>query len=350
MGLVLEQEQPVLVLAVDIALDLDGAGVDLLGLVQILQDTLLLQLLGTIGGKVHHAAGLVLTAQLGAHSHVAVKGFLHHGVVDLHIVQNGAEGGVAAVIGPVGVDHLDLGDGGVALLGAEVLLTELDVPQIHGQTLFLDELGKACLVQLVEAFQHCHGSGHGVIHFQGVLGLQRSLAGFHRVDDILFDLGHLLGGQSTLQQVDAGRAHQRALALTDELDALGSRGCALVELTGQILHREGHALAGGQLGVGVIHRRLAEHGADALVEQCFVDAFHIVAVQQAQTGQVLDAQQAGEFVFQTVCLDIKARLFFHINTIDHWVGSPFVFYRMDFCVGFIIRQSTPPVAFGDSPL
>ena len=121
-------------------------------------------------------------------------------------------------------------------------------------------------------------------------------------------------------------------------------------LTGQILHGEGHALGSGQLGVGVIHRRLAEHGADALVEQCFIDAFHIVAVQQAQTGQVLDAQQADEFVFQTVGLDIKAGLFFHINTIDHWVGSPFVFYRMDFCVGFIIRQSTPPVAFGDSPL
>ena len=321
-GLVLEQEQPVLVLAADIALDLDGAGVDLLRLVQILQDTLLLQFLGTNGGKVHHAAGLVLAAQLGAHRHVAVKGLLHHGVVDLHIVQNGAKGGVAAVIGPVGVDHLDLGNGGVALLGAEVLLTELDVPQIHGQTLFLDELGKASLVQLVEALQHCHGSGHGVIHLQGLFGLQRSLAGFHRVDDILFDLGHLLGGQSALQQVDTGRAHQRALALTDELDALGSRSCALVELAGQILHGKRHALGSGQLGVGVIHRRLAEHGADALVEQCLVDAFHIVAVQQTQTGQVLDAQQAGEFVFQTVGLDIKAGLFFHINTIDHWVGSP----------------------------
>ena len=325
-GLVLEQEQPVLLLTVHITLDLDGAGIDLLALVKVLQNAALLQRLGTDGRAVHQGAVFLVAAQLGAHRHVAVKGFLHHGVVDLHIVQNGAEGGVAAVIGPVGIDHLDLGDGGVALLGAEVLLTELDIPQIHGQTLFLDELGKTCLIQLVEALQHCHGSGHGVLHLQGLFGLQRSLAGLHRVDDILFDLGHLLGGQSTLQQIDAGRAHQRALALTDELDALGSRGCTLVELTGQILHREGHALGSGQLGVGVIHRRLAEHGADALVEQCFVDAFHIVAVQQAQTGQVLDAQQAGELVFQTVCLDIKAGLFFHINTIDHWVGSPFVFF------------------------
>ena len=40
-GLVLEQEQPVLVLAVDVALDLHGAGVDLLRLVEVLQDALL---------------------------------------------------------------------------------------------------------------------------------------------------------------------------------------------------------------------------------------------------------------------------------------------------------------------
>ncbi len=45
------------------------------------------QLLGTDGGKVHHAAGLVLAAQIGAHGHVAVKSFLHHGIVDLDIVR-----------------------------------------------------------------------------------------------------------------------------------------------------------------------------------------------------------------------------------------------------------------------
>ena len=64
-----------------------------------------------------------------------------------------------------------------------------------------------------------------------------------------------------------------------------------------------------QLGIGVVHRRLAEHGADALVEQHLVDALHVVAVEQAQAGERPDAQQAGEFIFQTVGLDIKAGLF-----------------------------------------
>ena len=61
-----------------------------------------------------------------------------------------------------------------------------------------------------------------------------------------------------------------------------------------------------QLGIGVVHRRLAEHGADALVKQSLVDALHVVAVEQAQAGERPDAQQAGELVLQAVCLDVKA--------------------------------------------
>ncbi len=117
-----KEEQPVLVLAVDIDLHLDGAGVDLLGLVDIGHDAGLLEILGADGAHVHEADGLGVATELVAHLHVAVEGLLHHGVVDRHVIQDGTEGGVAAVIGPIGVDHADLGDGGVAIFIAEVLL------------------------------------------------------------------------------------------------------------------------------------------------------------------------------------------------------------------------------------
>ena len=39
---------------------------------------------------------------------------LDGGVIDWTLVQLGAERGVTAVVGPVGVDHLDLGDRGLA--------------------------------------------------------------------------------------------------------------------------------------------------------------------------------------------------------------------------------------------
>ena len=139
MGLVLEQEQPVLVLAVHVALDLDGAGVDLVALVEVGQDAALLEGLCADGGHVHQAAGLFGAAGLLPQGHIPVKRLLHHGVVDLDIVQDGAEGGVAAVVRPVGVDEADLGDGGIPVLALEVVLAEDDVGMVHGQALLVAE-------------------------------------------------------------------------------------------------------------------------------------------------------------------------------------------------------------------
>ena len=136
-------------------------------------------------------------------------------------------------------------------------------------------------------------------------------------------------GQLTFQQVDAGRAHQRAVALADELDALGGRVGALVELAGQILHGERHAVGDGQLCIGVIHRRLTEHGGDALLEQSLVDALHVVAVEQTQTVQLLDAQQGDELIAQALGLAVEAGFLFNIDTIYHWVFPS--------CIDFFFR-------------
>ena len=48
-SLVLEKEQPVFVIAVDVDGDLDGAGVDLFGLVEVLEQPLHLEVLGADG-------------------------------------------------------------------------------------------------------------------------------------------------------------------------------------------------------------------------------------------------------------------------------------------------------------
>ena len=132
-----------------------------LRLVDIGHDAGLLKVLGADGAHVHEADGLGVATELVAHLHVAVEGLLHHGVVDRHVVQDGAEGGVAAVIGPVGVDHADLGDGGVAILIAEVLLAEGDVRLVHGKAALGDKGGKAGLIELAEAVEHLDGLGLG---------------------------------------------------------------------------------------------------------------------------------------------------------------------------------------------
>ena len=98
-----------------------------------------------------------------AHLEVAVKRGRDHLVVDLHVLKGGAEGGVAAVVRPVGVDDADLGDGGDALLAGKVALAELDVGQVHGQAAVGYELGQLFVREVKEALELLHGLGGGVV-------------------------------------------------------------------------------------------------------------------------------------------------------------------------------------------
>ncbi len=58
---------------------------------------------------------------------------------------------MAAVVGPVGVEHLELGDAGVAFfLVAEVVLAKGDILRGHGESVFGADGGG---VSFCEAFQ-----------------------------------------------------------------------------------------------------------------------------------------------------------------------------------------------------
>ena len=297
---------------------LDGAGVDLLGLVQVFQLAGLFQVLGADGGQVHEADGLVAAGvELAAQVQIVVPGLFHQGVVDGHLVQNGAEGGVTAVVGPVGVDHADLGDGGITLLLGEILLAEGDVVQIHGQAIVGDELGQLLPAQTNKAGEGLHGGGDGIFHRQSGLFGQIGLAGLHRVDDVFFHRFQLLGGDIALQQVEAGAAHHRALALADELDALAGGIGPLVKLAGQVLHREHGPFPLGQGKGGVVGLGLAEDSGHAAVKQLLANALHVIAVEQPQAGNGIDLQQAAQFPQQGLGLAVKAGLALYIYAINH---------------------------------
>ena len=321
-GFVLEQEQPVLVLAVHIDLHLDGAGVDFLGFVEVLQDALGLEVLRADGAHVHEAHGLGVAPELMAHGHVLVECCLDHIVVDIHLVKLRAEGGVAAVVGPVGVDYLDLGDGRFAVFAVEILLAHLRIRQIHRETALVDEPLEAFVIQLVESGDHLDLRRLGDLHLEGALRLEGGFASFDRVDYVLFDLLDGLLVQTALQRVDLGAAHGRALALADQLDAFAGRIGTLIELPGQELDGEHRAVAEiGHLLAGVIHLRFAEHGCGGLIEQLTADAFDVVPVDDTQTGKPLNPENRLQLVFQLPGLDVKARLLLDINAKNHGIPS-----------------------------
>ena len=237
-GLVLEEEEPVLVLAVHVHGDLDGAGVDLLGLVEALELAGVLEPLGADRAHVHEADGLLVAAELVAHLQVAVKCRRHDLVVELQVLEGGAKRGVAAVVGPVGVDHADLGDRGHALLARKVLLAEGDVSEVHRQAERVDHGLQLGLVELEEAVKDLDVGGLGVALAQGLALLEGGLARLHGVDHVVLDGGERLVAAGALDHVELGAAHRGALALGDELHALGGGVGALVKLAGQRLHGE----------------------------------------------------------------------------------------------------------------
>ena len=292
--------QPVLLLAVDQGGDVDGAGVDLLALVQLGEGAPLFQGLGADGGDVHEGLG-ALGGLLGAvdllpGGEVAPVCRRHGGIVDPDVLQVGGEGGVAAVVGPVGVHHADFGDGGVPVLGVpEIGLQKPQVVQVHGEAQLLQEGLQPRGVQGGKAGEGLHHGGHVVGANQGLGLLQGGLPALHGVDEVALDLLHVPGGKPSLQEIDLGVGHQGALRAAHEGDALGAGVGALVELSRQGLHGKEGVVSPG-LGEGLVpgdvHLGLGEDGGFRRLVDGGVDVLHVIAVQDAYALQVFDAQKA----------------------------------------------------------
>ena len=323
-GLVLEHEQPVLVVTVHERLHLNGAGVDLLGLVDVLQVAALLEHLSRDRTHVHQRnralGSLFLAVDLHTGSHVAVKCVLHHLVLELYVVDLGEEGGVAAVVGPVGIDHANLGDGRVALFGvAEVGLQELEVIQIHRQTHIMQQVRESRLVHVSKADNRCHAGRDGVLYLEGCRLSHRSLAGVYGVNQIAADLVHVLSGEFAFQNVNFSGCNGRAFAAGEQLDALCAGIGALIELTGQRLYRKDGVSAfrtGKVLVVAHISHRLGEYDAFCLLVGLRCKSLCVVAAEIAHMSQVFDFQQVVQAGEQAACFDIEAVFFLGITTID----------------------------------
>ena len=130
-----------------------------------------------------------------------------------------------------------------------------------------------------------------------------------------FDIGV---GKSPLEQIHLRGAHDGTLTLADELNALARALGTLIELAGQRFHGEhggaGSFRKGARRDIGL---RLAEHGGNAAVEQVGSYALRIVAVDQAQAGESLDAQNGAQLMGQLLGLNVEAGLFFHVDSRNH---------------------------------
>ena len=195
---------------------------------------------------------------------------------------------MAAVVGPIGVHHPNFGDGGVpVLLVPEIGLQKFQVVQIHGKAQLIQQFGKSGFVHANKAGDGSYRLRNRILNRQRLRHIERRFPALHGVDDVLLDGSQLVLTYVAGKDIDLGGANGGAVALRDDLDALGGGVGPLVVLTGQRLHGE-NRLALGHLVADVVHLGLGEHGVHGIAEQFFVHIFRIIAVQHPQPGEAVN--------------------------------------------------------------
>ena len=244
-GLVLEHEEPVLILPVHIHRDADAARIDLLRFVEIVELSLRTQRLHADDSDVHqcHIALLAVPIEQLAVIHVGLIGLKNrHGkeaVFDIHGVDCRGKRRVTAVIRPVGVDDTQLRDRrGTVLRIAEILLHKCEIFLAHRKTVLLVKAFELTARELIELRENLH------VHRQHNARLKcrrrgkRGLAALHFIDQIGFDLLIDTIIELSDQYNHARRTHIGALPLRHELHALRRRSCRRVKLPRQRLDRK----------------------------------------------------------------------------------------------------------------
>ena len=268
-GLVLEVHEPLFLFAVDLHRDHDGAGVDLVRLLLVGELSFLLQLPHGHQGKIHKADELVLPSaeDLRAVLDVAVVGLLQTGAVvavpESDVCELGLEGGVAAVVRPVGIQHADLRHGGIPVLFlAEMIPDEAEIRVGHGQVQGLVEGKELLLRHGAEALEYLDVLRHRILDVQGLRLRLVRLSGIHGVDAECLDCGSLVRGDASGQDVGRGGADDCLGILIDKLHALDCGVCALVKLARKKFHGEDHIVRGMRklFLIKLVQRRLGKDG------------------------------------------------------------------------------------------
>ncbi len=173
-----------------------------------------------------------------------------------------------------------------------------------------------------EAGKHLHAIGRFQLRTQRFHRRKRGLPAFHGVDDILLHgLEHGFVHRAK-EHVYFRGAHERALPLRNELNALACRVRALVKLAGQGFHRKhGGSVRFRQRFIGVVHRRFGEHVRHTLAEQRFGYALNIITVEQPKLRNPGKAEERLQLAQQCPCLVGLRGFFFNKNTVNH--ASPY---------------------------
>ena len=293
MRFVFELQQPRARFAVFINVDINGAGVHFGRDFHVLQIALGALVFGVDGGQIHQGVGagggfvainaLPLRLVIGE---IGGERCAKSALRKLDVMQCGGKRRVAAVVGPVGIEHADFRLAWLAVLLLEITLHQLQIGKRHGEALCGVPGGKTVAVKRVET---------GITRYRigGMMRRQRRFgkvffAAFDGVNQVLAQLGARVIIQIALKQprLRAGNDRRRE-SLIEQAQALHGGISTLVKLPRQRLNDEGEI----RLGQGVAHfvaDRVAEDTTDGGRQQRFR------AVVEVINGQPPHPLQSGE--------------------------------------------------------
>ena len=322
---IFEHDEPRFVPAVHVRGDDDGAGVDLVGRVEVVELSQLAQRLRAERGHIHQRDILLARAvNVPARVDIQLVSRLNRrgesAVVERNIVDRGEERRMAAMIRPVGIDGAKFRHAGVAFLGiAEIVAAKAEIFRAHRHAHARDHIGEHFVVHPREAFDNRHVGRRVGLHFQRFRLFHARAARFHRVDDMVRNRVHHLAGHAfALDGVDlrADDLWPRLIG-AEQLQTLGGAVRALVILAGQIFHCEQMCVHLRQVfiiehvGIG-----FGEDNAARAFKRRVGKPFDVVTLEKTHAGDRVRPQSLAKLLAELTGGHVITGALFGINSSD----------------------------------
>ena len=219
------------------------------------------------------------------------------------------------MVGPIGIDHADFGNGGVAVLAAEIFLAELKVIGIHCKAVFVYEFFNFFSLKITEAFKSCNFGGNVIFNCKGFGFFNTCFSCFNGVDYVFFELCDFRIGKLAVKSINFCGSDGGSFALGDDLDALCGRVCPLVKLTGKIFHCKAYSAGKIDLFGNDIKLGFGKNSFLRVFKKFFSDVFCVITVDNADIGKIFCSEKGNCIIEKGFCFVCKFLFLFNKNTI-----------------------------------
>ena len=265
MCLILEEYKPLLFLSINLNRNNNGACIDLIGLLHIIQFAGFLELTHCEKCNIHQRNKLVVSS--GKHLLMCCIIFLISlldrllviTLIKRNILKLCKKCGMTAVVRPICIQNTDLCHGRISfLLPCKILLDMKEILECHCQIQRIIQFLKLILRHALESVKNCNICRLIKLLYQCLRLLFVGLSGIHRIDTVFLDPPAILFVDLSLKYISCCRPDHRILLFIQELHTPFRGIRSLIKLSRKIFHRKAECIRihCKAFLVAVIYRRL----------------------------------------------------------------------------------------------